>query len=424
MPHTFWGYPISGRSITIGRLLFEHGEEPPTDRPVLLRRVARTAIHRGRFEQFFEVAYRVEEWSPATFREFMPELPPSSVGRDRLKAVLDGARDARSVVGAALRGFAGSPPVAGLGAGLHSVLAAPRIDGTTALEAARALSILRPPWEHSGIPRRGRRLWAGDTVRFPSYMPYSILVDKVSGQGSYGSHPLGFDRSSVLSSPTVAPVIESLLLGADDPVIRPAAEIEALAMRPLAAETAGPASSVLLMSHAVEPAQGGGAGLERAIDDAVESVAESHRTLLETAGSRDTSLVDLVRTAPRTRDAVARTALSIARTEFATDLTTAHIRQVAKEFADSVAAATSHASGADLRGYRVGADLVASAREIRRLELVDALLAAHPGSTLHEIWTQVSARGTWSSLADLERWIERRIAEGRYFQIDGRFRKS
>jgi hypothetical protein len=407
------GYPISGRPIETPTLLFPHGESPPLDRPIILRSVRRqvvSLVRRGELESDFLLT--ADSWAPASFREYLPPLPGPHEVEDVVPAVLDEFPRSRSVVEAALLGFAGSPAVAGEGAGLDVTFGSPAVDSQTSRNAAESLVALLPPWESTPLARKSSRAWAGNPKRFPTYSPYGILLDSFSSGRRHMGHPVGTDRSTVLAGLGVGRDLVGMLLGGDHPVLRSGYEVSELAASRPRVEAIVPALSLFTYAHALEVVTPPEEEISRAKDGAINDIANSARTLLQEAGVSAREVDRYVRISEPLRLSVHRAALAHARLSLRTEAMPGDFDAVGRSFADSVAAVMSHGRPSDLRPYLVDVSVAISANERNRLATIESILLSRPGSSPEEIWDVVQNRGLWSDLRELEGYLDVQYEKG------------
>jgi len=416
-PTPFIGYPISGRPIETPTLLFPKGDSPPVDRPIMLSGVRRQIVSLVRGDAMDSgVLLTADTWSPASLREYLPPLPSPREIADVVPAVLDEFPRSRSVVEAALLGFAGSPAMAGEGAGLDVTFGSPGVDSATSRDAGESLAPLLPAWEATPLSRRGPRAWAGNPKRFPSYSPYGVLLDTYSSGRIHMGHPVGMDHSSVLAGFGAGRNLVGMLLGGDHPVLRSSYEVLELAASHPRVEALVPALSLFTYSHAVEVVTPPEQIIAEAKGAAIEEIANSARTLLQAAGVSARDVEQLFRVSEALRVSVHRSALAHARLSLRSTVDPGDFKIVGRSFSDSVAAVLSQGRPADIRPYLVDASADISANERNRSTTIESTLLSRPGSTPEEVWDAVQNRGLWSDLRELEGYLDA-LAERGYIII-------
>ena len=421
-PVPYVGYPISGRPSETSVLLFppESGL-PPADRPVLLSEVRRVVIPLVTKPDIdFDYALRVEGWSAATEKEFLPALPPRREVADVIPAVLDEFGSSRAVVESSLLGFAGSPPIPGEGAGLDVTLGGPLVNQLTAQDAARTLAPMLPIWEKSPLAPRQRRIWAGNKSSYPTYVPFGVQLASYDAGMHHIGHPAGLDRSSVLAGTAAGHHLIRMLLGGDQPVLRPNSEIEALAMSRPRLEALVPALSLFVYVHILDVREPEESELRAAHEGAVEAIADGYRTFLEAAGMRSDEVGRTVEVSQSLRQSIRRSALARARLDLRSLVLPADFRGVGTAFLDSIATVTASGRQSDIRPYLVDASAELSAHNRSRLMLTESLLLANPGSTPEELWERVKHRDLWKDLRELEGYIDVLVRQGFVVAKSGR----
>lgn len=406
------GVPISGRAVETEVLLFPGAGALPLDRPITLERVRRSALPPRRGSAQGEPALLVESWSPAGLREFLPPLPSSREAESRLGALLDEFPGARSTVEGAVRAFAGSPADGGSGAGLDSMMGAPGISQGTAIDAARVLAGLLPPWELTRLAPSRSRLWAGDSKRYPGFAAYRMVLDAVpSGQSMLG-HPVGQDQSALLAGAVAGRNLLELLLGGDEPVLRSRTEVEALASAQPRPESIAPAVSLFIWAHGVEVTDGLPDETSSAAEKAIADISSGLRTLLVEAGMSSREVARQLEVSPVARRGLRRAALARARTQLRNFVEPGDFRAIAGSFSDSVAVITREGRPSDLRPYLVEADAALSAQERERHLAIQSDLLSHPKTTPEEIWSRLAPRDLWMDLRELEGYLDVLAARG------------
>ena len=394
----FIGYPLSGRPVESGPLLFAEDNLPREDSAVVVEAatVLRVPVADPPTTEA-ELALQVEAWRKGDLATFLGPRPPIAEFREAIPTLLDEFAPSRSTVESVILALAGASPIPGEGAGLDVTLGTPGGSPSVSADAGRAISPLLPPWGTSPFRDSSRTLWGGDPRRYPVFHPYGIRVDRFEGDNSALGHPTGADTSAILVGSEAGKRLIQMLLAGDHPVLRSRDDIVAVASSRARLEAFPDAISLLTYAHTIDVIVPQESEITAAVKEGINVIAEAGRMFAEAASVSIVGVEGSFRSAPQVRTSLLRAATARARLDLRSTAVPADFRAVAGSFADSVAAITSSGSARELRPYLIELSFERSARDRERWIALESTILGTPGIQPQDLWEVLKRRGLWPS---------------------------